>query len=589
MSKAIGIDLGTTNSCVSTVEGNKPVVIPNSEGSRTLPSVVAFTKDGERLVGDPAIRQAVMNPQQTFSSVKRHMGTDWKANVDGRSFRAQEISAMLLRKLKNDAREYLKDDTLIDAVITVPAYFNDMQRQATKDAGRIAGLNVLRIINEPTAAALAYGLDNEMQQKVMVYDLGGGTFDVSVIDISEGVIEVMSTSGNNHLGGDDFDAKLAQHLAKIIKDQYNWDVKSVPDAWARVVDAAEKAKIELSSSQKSEINLPFLSPTACSGSPLNFSYTVSVEEFNRLINDLIEKTAEPVEQALYDAGIAASELDQVLLVGGSTRIPAVVEKVKQLTGKNPSSSINPDECVAQGAAIQANTLSNAANSLAVRGGEILLLDVCPLSLAIETVGGVATRLIERNTTLPTNYSQIFTTAAAFQTKVEIKVLQGERPMASDNKLIGKFMLTGIKRAPAGVPQIEVSFDIDANGIVTVSAKDLGTGNEQSITIENDQRMSDAEIEAAIRDAENYAAEDNVRRQNWQDYSEAQSLLSQVDAAIAKNGKSLDKQEKKNIKQQANVLRNYLRKKQDKLTDGDRLNIKEAAATLKEMSSSILES
>ena len=589
MSKAIGIDLGTTNSCVSTVEGNKPVVIPNSEGSRTLPSVVAFTKDGERLVGDPAIRQAVMNPQQTFSSVKRHMGTDWKANVDGRSFRAQEISAMLLRKLKNDAREYLKDDTLIDAVITVPAYFNDMQRQATKDAGRIAGLNVLRIINEPTAAALAYGLDNEMQQKVMVYDLGGGTFDVSVIDISEGVIEVMSTSGNNHLGGDDFDAKLAQHLAKIIKDQYNWDVKSVPDAWARVVDAAEKAKIELSSSQKSEINLPFLSPNACSGSPLNFSYTVSVKEFNKLISDLIEKTAEPVEQALYDAGIAASELDQVLLVGGSTRIPAVVEKVKQLTGKNPSSSINPDECVAQGAAIQANTLSNAANSLAVRGGEILLLDVCPLSLAIETVGGVATRLIERNTTLPTNYSQIFTTAAAFQTKVEIKVLQGERPMASDNKLIGKFMLTGIKRAPAGVPQIEVSFDIDANGIVTVSAKDLGTGNEQSITIENDQRMSDAEIEAAIRDAENYAAEDNVRRQNWQDYSEAQSLLSQVDAAIAKNGKSLDKQEKKNIKQQANVLRNYLRKKQDKLTDGDRLNIKEAAATLKEMSSSILES
>ena len=495
---------------------------------------------------------------------------------------------MLLRKLKNDAREYLDDEDLVDAVITVPAYFNDMQRQATKDAGRIAGLNVLRIINEPTAAALAYGLDNEMQQKVMVYDLGGGTFDVSIIDISEGVIEVMSTSGNNHLGGDDFDERLANHLADICKREYKFDAKKDSEAWARIIDAAQKAKIELSTAKKTEVNLPFLAQKGNDGTPVNFKAEVSVEEFNKLIADLIEKTTEPVEQALYDAGIAASELDQVLLVGGSTRIPAVANKVKEITGKAPSQSINPDECVAQGAAIQANTLSNAANSLAVRGGEILLLDVCPLSLAIETVGGVATRLIERNTTLPASYSQIFTTAASFQTKVEIKVLQGERPMASDNKMIGNFMLTGIKRAPAGVPQIEVSFDIDANGIINVSAKDLGTGKEASITIENDQRMSDAEIEAAIRDAETYAEQDNVRKQNWEDYAEAQTLLSQVDTAIAKKGKTMDKTEKKNIKAQANTLRNYLRKKQDKLTDGDRQNIKDAAATLKDMASSIIE-
>ena len=588
MAKSIGIDLGTTNSCVATVEGDKPVVIPTSEGSRTLPSVIAFSKSGERLVGEAAIRQAVMNADRTFSSVKRHMGGDWTAPVDGKNFKPQELSAMILRKLKNDAREYLDDESLVDAVITVPAYFNDMQRQATKDAGRIAGLNVLRIINEPTAAALAYGLDNERQQKVMVYDLGGGTFDVSIIDISEGVIEVMSTSGNNHLGGDDFDEKIAEHLANVCKQQYKFDVKREPDAWARILDAAEKAKIELSSAAKTEVNLPFLSQNANAGGPLNFVCEITVDEFNKMIAPLIEKTAEPVEQALYDAGIAASELDQVLLVGGSTRIPAVAAKVKELTGKEPSQSINPDECVAQGAAIQANTLSNAANSLAVRGGEILLLDVCPLSLAIETVGGVATRLIERNTTLPTTYSQIFTTAAAFQTKVEIKVLQGERPMAADNKMIGNFMLTGIKRAPAGVPQIEVTFDIDANGIMSVSAKDLGTGKEASITIENDQRMSDAEIEAAIRDAETYAAEDNVRKQNWEDYAEAQSLLSQVDTAIAKNGKTMDKTEKKNIKNQANVLRGYLRKKQDKLTDGDRQNIRDAATTLKDMASSILE-
>lgn len=586
MGKAIGIDLGTTNSCVAAVEGDKPVVIPNAEGSRTLPSVIAFTKSGERLVGEPAIRQAVMNPDRTFASVKRHMGSDWTAKVDGKDFKPQELSAMILRKLKNDAREYLDDEALVDAVITVPAYFNDMQRQATKDAGRIAGLNVLRIINEPTAAALAYGLDNEMQQKVMVFDLGGGTFDVSIIDISEGVIEVMSTSGNNHLGGDDFDETLANHLNDVCKKEYKFDAKRDPEAWARILDAAEKAKIELSSAKQTEVNLPFLSKSG--SEPINFVCTISQDEFAKMISGLIQKTEEPVQQALYDAGIAASELDQVLLVGGSTRIPAVAEKVKELTGKAPSSSINPDECVAQGAAIQANTLSNAANSLAVRGGEILLLDVCPLSLAIETVGGVATRLIERNTTLPTTYSQIFTTAQSFQTKVEIKVLQGERPMAADNKMIGNFMLTGIKRAPAGVPQIEVTFDIDANGIINVTAQDLGTKKQQSITIENDQRMSDAEIEAAIRDAETYAEQDNERKQNWEDYAEAQTLLAQVDGAIAKNGKTMDKTEKKNIKAQANVLRGYLRKKQDKLTDGDRVNIKDAASKLKEMASSIID-
>ncbi|MDO5329241.1 MAG: molecular chaperone DnaK [Coriobacteriia bacterium] len=585
MSMAIGIDLGTTNSCVAAVEGDKPTVIANAEGMRTLPSVVAFTKDGERLVGEPAVRQAVMNPDRTFASVKRHMGTDWRAHVDERDFTPQEISAMLLRKLKNDARAYLDDESICDAVITVPAYFNDMQRQATKDAGRIAGLNVLRIINEPTAAALAYGLDNEMKQKVMVYDLGGGTFDVSIIDISEGVIEVMSTSGNNHLGGDDFDEVLAKHLADVCKRDFNFDCKRVPEAWARIREAAEKAKCELSSADKTEVNLPFLGQGA-SGA-VNFACTVTRSEFESMIASLIELTTEPVEQALYDAGIAASELDKVLLVGGSTRIPAVAAKVKSMTGKPASQSINPDECVAQGAAIQANTLANAANSLSVRGGDILLLDVCPLSLAIETVGGVATRLIERNTTLPTHYSQIFTTAAAFQTKVEIKVLQGERPMAADNKMIGNFQLKGIKRAPAGVPQIEVSFDIDANGIVTVSAKDLGTGNEQSITIENDQRMSDAEIEAAIRDAETYAAEDKVRRQNWEDYNEAGRLVREVDAAIARQGKTMDKEKKREIKKAANELRRYVSKKQEKLTDADRAAMKTAADSLSNLASDII--
>lgn len=574
MSKAIGIDLGTTNSCVAAVEADKPVVIPNAEGKRTLPSVIAFTKNGERLVGDPAVRQAVMNPDRTFSSVKRHMGETWKAHTDEKDFTPQELSAMILRKLKNDAKEYFDDNDIKDAVITVPAYFNDVQRQATKDAGRIAGLNVLRIINEPTAAALAYGLDNERQQKVMVYDLGGGTFDVSIIDISEGVIEVLSTSGNNHLGGDDFDEKLANYLADYSKKTYNFNPKNQPEAWARIQEAAEKAKCELSSSEKTEVNLPFLSGN------VNFLCTITRQEFENMIAPLIELTTEPVEQALYDAGIAASELDKILLVGGSTRIPAVANKVKAMTGKEASQSINPDECVAQGAAIQANTLANAANSLAVRGGDILLLDVCPLSLAIETVGGVATRLIERNSTLPAHHSQIFTTAASFQTKVEIKVLQGERPMAADNKLIGNFMLKGIKRAPAGVPQIEVSFDIDANGIVTVSAKDLGTGNEQSITIENDQRMSDAEIEAAIRDAEQYAEQDKAKKEELDSYQEAQKILHDIDQKIAKEGKTMDKEKKREIKRKANELRRYLSKKQSKLTDADRAAIKASAEELK---------
>ena len=494
---------------------------------------------------------------------------------------------MILRKMKNDAKAFLDDD-VVDAVITVPAYFNDMQRQATKDAGRIAGLNVLRIINEPTAAALAYGLDNGQAQKVMVYDLGGGTFDVSIIDISEGVIEVMSTSGNNHLGGDDFDKKLAQNLVENCKQNSGFNPINDTQAMARIYEAAQKAKCELSSMESTKVNLPFLSQNAGpNGGPVNFETTITRDEFNALTKDLVEKTSEPVEQALYDAGIAASELDQVLLVGGSTRIPAVAQHVKKLTGKQPSQSINPDECVATGAAIQANTLHNATNSLTVRGGDILLLDVCPLSLSIETVGGVATRLIERNTTLPTHYSQIFTTAAPFQSKVEIKVLQGERPMAADNKLIGNFQLKGIKRAPAGTPQIEVSFDIDANGIVKVTAVDKGTGNEQSITIENSERMSDAEIEQAIADAKKYEAQDNVRRQNMEDFSEAQKLLNEVDNKIVKDGKTLDKDLKKQIKRDANNLRKYTTKRQEKLTDSDRTALKNAYETLKQSAAQIL--
>ena len=583
---AIGIDLGTTNSCVAVVEGDRPTVIVNAEGERTTPSVIAFSKQGERLVGNVAIRQQAMNPDRTISSVKRHMGTDWRANIDGKAYSPQELSAMIVRKLRQDAENFLGDD-VTDAVITVPAYFNDTQRQATKDAGRIAGLNVLRIINEPTSAALAYGLDHGQAQKVMVYDLGGGTFDVSIIEIGEDVIEVLATAGDNHLGGDDFDERLANHIAEAFKAQTKFDAKREPMAWQRVREAARTAKEELSAMTSAHINLPFLAQNA--SGPLHLEMDVTRAEFDRMTADLVERTEGPVMQALNDAGIAASELGQVLLVGGSTRIPAVQEHVKRLTGKTPSSSINPDECVAQGAAIQAATLSQAQRGgvLATRGQEILLLDVTPLSLSIETMGGVATRIVERNTTLPAHYSQTFTTAAAFQTRVEIHVLQGERPMAADNKTIGKFVLKGIKRAMAGVPRIEVTFDIDANGILTVSAKDLDTGKEQSITITDDGRMSDAEIEAAIRDAELYAAQDNTRRDQMNSVNDAQSLLARVNNAFGKHHKDLEKEEKKQIRADIAALTKIANKNQKKMTDADYTELKAAYERLEASSARLM--
>ena len=554
MGATIGIDLGTTNSCMATVEGGKTTVVPNAEGERTTPSVVAFSKDGERLVGNVACRQAAMNPNRTFASVKRHMGTDWRANVDGKKYTPQELSAMILRKMRQDAEAFL-GTSVTDAVITVPAYFDDMQRQATKDAGRIAGLNVLRIINEPTAAALAYGLDNGRPQKVMVYDLGGGTFDVSIIEIGEGVIEVLATAGDNHLGGDDFDERVAEYLVREFKRQSGVDIAHDRAAMQRVRQAASEAKKELSSLAATRVNLPFLAQNA--EGPLHLDMELTRANFENMTHDLVERTTAPVQQALMDAGIAASELGQVLLVGGSTRMPAVQAHVRALTGKEPSSSINPDECVAAGAAVQGATLTSASLGIVPAHGNILLLDVVPLSLSVETVGGVATRLIERNTTLPAHYSQVFSTAAPFQTTVEIRVLQGERPMAADNKTIGTFHLKGIKRAPAGVPQIEVTFDIDANGILTVSAKDLDTGKQQSITITDTERMSDDEIEAAIRDAELYAAQDAARREEFALREQAQRLLSEVDQALAKAGKQLDKEEKRRIKADEADLRKLI--------------------------------
>lgn len=580
MGATIGIDLGTTNSCVAIVEGGRPEVIVNAEGERTTPSVVAFSKSGERLVGNVAIRQQAVNPDRTISSVKRHMGSDWRANIDGKAYSPQEISAMVLRKLKGDAERFLGKD-VTDAVITVPAYFNDTQRQATKDAGRIAGLNVLRIINEPTSAALAYGLDHGSPQKVMVYDLGGGTFDVSIIEIGEGVIEVLATAGNNHLGGDDFDERLCKHLIAEFKRTSGFDAERDPMAHQRLKEAARSAKEELSSLSSTHVNLPFLAQSQ--NGPLHFECEVTRAEFDRMTADLVEQTTEPVQQALNDAGIAASELGQVLLVGGSTRIPAVQEHVRKLTRLEPANSINPDECVAQGAAIQGDTLANAAagNSLATRGQEILLLDVTPLSLSIETLGGVATRIVERNTTLPAHYSQVFTTAAAFQSSVEIHVLQGERPMAKDNKTIGKFRLKGIKRAMAGVPKIEVTFDIDANGILTVSARDQDTGKEQSITITDDGRMSDAEIEAAIRDAEMYAGEDQARRDKMEAISNAQRVAGEVNALYGKVQKQLGKDEKKQIKSDLALVTKIAGKKMEKLGDADFAELSSASARLEE--------
>ena len=523
MSKIIGIDLGTTNSCVAVMEGGKPVVIPNQEGSRTTPSVVAFTKTGERLVGEPAKRQAVTNADRTISSIKRHMGTDYRVNIDGKNYTPQEISAMILQKLKADAEAYL-GEKVSEAVITVPAYFNDAQRQATKDAGKIAGLEVKRIINEPTAAALAYGLDNEKEQKIMVYDLGGGTFDVSLIEIGDGVIEVLSTNGDTRLGGDDFDNRITQWLVDEFKKAEGVDLSGDKMAMQRLKEAAEKAKKELSTATTTNINLPFI--TATQDGPKHLDMNLTRAKFDELTHDLIERTAVPVQNALRDGGVTTSELGKVLLVGGSTRMLAAQEKVKQMTGKEPNKSLNPDECVAIGAAIQGGKLAGDAGA-----GDILLLDVTPLSLSIETMGGVATRLIERNTTIPTKKSQIFSTAADNQTAVDIHVVQGEREFARDNKSLGQFRLDGIPPARRGVPQIEVTFDIDANGIVNVSAKDLGTGKEQHITITSGSNMSEADIDKAVREAAEFEAQDKKKKEGIDARNEADSMVFQTEKAL----------------------------------------------------------
>ena len=546
MSKIIGIDLGTTNSCVAVMEGGKPVVIPNSEGSRTTPSVVAFTKTGERLIGEPAKRQAVTNADRTISSIKRHMGTDYKVTIDGKSYTPQEISAMILQKLKADAESYL-GEKVSEAVITVPAYFNDAQRQATKDAGKIAGLDVKRIINEPTAAALAYGLDNDAEQKIMVYDLGGGTFDVSIIEIGEGVIEVLATNGDTHLGGDDFDNKITDWLVSEFKKAEGVDLSADKMALQRLKEAAEKAKKELSTSTTTNINLPFITATA--EGPKHLDMTLTRAKFDELTRDLIEKTAAPVQNALKDAGITASELGKVLLVGGSTRMINAQEKVKALTGKEPSKSINPDEGVAIGASIQGGKLSGDSGA-----GDVLLLDVTPLSLSIETMGGVATKLIERNTTIPTKKSQIFSTAADNQEAVDIHVVQGERQFARDNKTLGQFRLDGILPAKRGVPQIEVTFDIDANGIVNVSAKDLGTGKEQHITITSGSNMSESDIDKAVKEAAEFEAQDKKRKEGIDARNEADSMVFQTENALKEVGESLDASDKAAVEADLNTLK-----------------------------------
>ncbi len=546
MSKIIGIDLGTTNSCVAVMEGGKPVVIANTEGIRTTPSVVAFTKNGERLVGDPAKRQAVTNSERTISSIKRHMGSDYKVDIDGKKYSPQEISAMILQKLKADAESYL-GEKVTEAVITVPAYFNDAQRQATKDAGKIAGLEVKRIINEPTAAALAYGLDNEKEQKILVYDLGGGTFDVSIIEIGDGVIEVLATNGDTHLGGDDFDAKLTDYMISEFKRQEGVDLSNDKMALQRLKEAAEKAKKELSSATTTNINLPFI--TATSEGPKHFDMNLSRAKFDELTHDLVEKTAVPVQNALRDAGLSSSEIGKVLLVGGSTRVPAVQEKVKQLTGKEPSKNLNPDECVAIGASIQGGKLAGDAGA-----GDILLLDVTPLSLSIETMGGVATRLIERNTTIPTKHSQVFSTAADNQTAVDINVLQGERQFAKDNKSLGQFRLDGIPPARRGVPQIEVTFDIDANGIVNVSAKDLGTGKEQHITITAGSNMSEADIDKAVKEAAEFEAQDKKRKEGIDARNDADSMVFQTEKALEEAGDKIDASQKAAVEEDIKSLK-----------------------------------
>ena len=554
MSKIIGIDLGTTNSCVAVMEGGKPAVIANTEGARTTPSVVAFTKTGERLVGEPAKRQAVTNADKTIASIKRDMGTDRGRTIDDKKYSPQQISAMILQKLKADAENYL-GEKVTEAVITVPAYFNDAQRQATKDAGKIAGLDVKRIINEPTAAALAYGLDNEKEQKIMVYDLGGGTFDVSLIEIGDGVIEVLATNGDTKLGGDDFDQKIIDWMLAEFKAQEGVDLSGDKMALQRLKEAAEKAKKELSSATTTNINLPFITATA--EGPKHFDMNLTRAKFDELTHDLVERTAIPVQNAMKDAGLTNADLGKVLLVGGSTRIPAVQEKVKQLTGDEPNKSLNPDECVALGASIQGGKLAGDAGA-----GEILLLDVTPLSLSIETMGGVATRLIERNTTIPTKKSQIFSTAADNQTAVDINVVQGERQFAKDNKSLGQFRLDGIPPAMRGVPQIEVTFDIDANGIVNVSAKDLGTGKEQHITITAGSNMSDDEIDRAVKEAAEYEAQDKKRKEAIDTRNEADSFVFQTEKALSEVGDKIDASEKAGVEADLQAVKDILEKTKD---------------------------
>lgn len=566
MSKIIGIDLGTTNSCVAVMEGGKPTVIANAEGVRTTPSVVAFTKTGERLIGEPAKRQAVTNADKTISSIKRHMGTDYRVDIDSKKYTPQEISAMILQKLKADAESYL-GESVTEAVITVPAYFNDAQRQATKDAGKIAGLDVKRIINEPTAAALAYGLDNEKEQKIMVYDLGGGTFDVSIIEIGDGVIEVLSTNGDTRLGGDDFDNAITNWMIAEFKKAEGVDLSNDKMALQRLKEAAEKAKKELSTATTTNINLPFI--TATSEGPKHLDMNLTRAKFDELTHDLIERTAIPVQNALKDAGITASELGKVLLVGGSTRMIAAQEKVKQLTGKEPSKSLNPDECVAIGAAIQGGKLAGDAGA-----GDILLLDVTPLSLSIETMGGVATRLIERNTTIPTKKSQIFSTAADNQTAVDIHVVQGERQFARDNKTLGQFRLDGIPPARRGVPQIEVTFDIDANGIVNVSAKDLGTGKEQHITITSGSNMSDDDIDKAVKEAAEYEAQDKKRKDAIDARNDADSMVFQTEKALEEVGDKISPNDKAEVEADLNSLKEAInRAPVEEMTDAQVEDIK----------------
>ncbi|MCI8318734.1 MAG: molecular chaperone DnaK [Lachnospiraceae bacterium] len=574
MGKIIGIDLGTTNSCVAVMEGGKPVVITNTEGSRTTPSVVAFTKTGERLVGEPAKRQAVTNADRTISSIKRHMGSDYRVEIDAKKYSPQEISAMILQKLKADAENYL-GEKVTEAVITVPAYFNDAQRQATKDAGKIAGLDVKRIINEPTAAALAYGLDNEKEQKIMVYDLGGGTFDVSIIEIGEGVIEVLATNGDNRLGGDDFDQKITDYMIADFKAKEGIDLSGDKMALQRLREAAEKAKKELSSSTTTNINLPFI--TANETGPKHFEMDLTRAKFDELTHDLVERTIIPVQNALKDAGLAASELSKVLLVGGSTRIPAVQDKVKQLTGHEPNKSLNPDECVALGASIQGGKLAGDAGA-----GDILLLDVTPLSLSIETLGGVATKLIERNTTIPTKKSQVFSTAADNQTAVDIHVVQGERQFAKDNKSLGQFRLDGIPPARRGVPQIEVTFDIDANGIVNVSAKDLGTGKEQHITITSGSNMSDDEIDKAVKEAAEYEAQDKKRKEAIDTRNDADAMVFQTEKALEEVGDKIDPADKATVEADIQTLKELVEKTNpEEMTDAQIADLKAGKEKLME--------